>query len=411
MRRQELLRSCGEGPAQVLQSTLEQLPGSRHGNQTVVQVHRRAAPGASLPSIRVVQKKSQRARVVLAGLVVAAAVATVVAVSGGDSSDTRPRCGTNDPDTDWGVGVWPTGCWRPYADDSPFNQRLPSDPRLDPRSEQIVARFAEGGGPSDLRAGIADTSSDYQHPTYWSEKDDPEFEITCTREFGRCEVEGMRVRIPDLARPAAGSDRHLTVVDQDSGWEYDFWEVNSKPKGGGVLSVGFGGRTRIDGRRSRLQLHGRPLRKPGRDHPGSGAGARPHRPCPLRDRRLRLGPARVPGAGHGRAMLRPHRRPQRGHPLPARHVRGRDQRARSPPLEARDPPGDGSIRHVRRRHRRITVVPRVRVRLDVYEFRREDPRIVDIARRPASPASGTATTSTWRRTSTGESPARWWIRA
>ena len=247
MRRQELLRSCGEGPAQVLRSKLEQLSGSRHGNQTVVQVHRRAAPGASLPSIRVVQKKSQRARVVLAGLVVAAAVATVVAVSGGDSSDTRPRCGTNDPDTDWGVGVWPTGCWRPYADDSPFNQRLPSDPRLDPRSEQIVARFAEGGGPSDLRAGIADTSSDYQHPTYWSEKDDPEFEITCTREFGRCEVEGMRVRIPDLARPAAGSDRHLTVVDQDSGWEYDFWEVNSKPKGGGVLSVGFGGRTRIDG--------------------------------------------------------------------------------------------------------------------------------------------------------------------
>jgi hypothetical protein len=194
----------------------------------------------------VVLKRSHRARLALAGLVVATAAAIVVAIPGG-SSETERRCGTNDPNTGWGVGVWPTGCWRPYADDSPFNQPLPDQPRLDPRSDQIVARFTEGAGPSDLRAGIADTAGDYQHPTYWSADGDPEFQVTCTEAFGRCEVEGMRVRIPDLARPAAGSDRHLTVVDQDSGWEYDFWKVESKPRGGGVLRVGFGGRTRIDG--------------------------------------------------------------------------------------------------------------------------------------------------------------------
>ncbi len=191
-------------------------------------------------------KRSNRARLALAGLVVATAVGIVVAVSGG-SSDAPRRCWTNEPNSGWGVGQWPDGCWRPYADDSPFNQRLSRDPRLDPRSDQIVARLTAGGGPSDLRAGIADTPGDYQHPTYWSTKDDPEFEVTCTRAFGRCEVEGMRVRIPDRARPAGGSDKHLTVVDQDSGWEYDFWEVESKPRGGGVLRVGYGGRTRIDG--------------------------------------------------------------------------------------------------------------------------------------------------------------------
>ena len=411
MRRRELLRSCGEGPAQVLQSKLEQLSGSRHGNQTVVQVHRRAAPVASLPSIRVVQKRSQRARVVLAGLVVAAAVATVVAISGGDSSDTRPRCGTNDPDTDWGVGVWPTGCWRPYADDSPFNQRLPSDPRLDPRSD------ADRG---PLRRG-------------WR----------AVRPPGRDRRHEQRLPAPHLlvreGRPRVRDHLHARVRPLRGGGDARADPRPGPPRRGlgpaphrrgPGLRLGvrlLGGELQAEGRRraerglrgthqnrrrrSRLQLHGRPLRKPGRDHPGSGAGARPHRPCPLRDRRLRLGPARVPGAGHGRPVLRPHRRPQRGHPPPARHVRRRDQRARRPPLEAGDPPGDGPVRHVRRRHRRITVGPRVRVRLHVHEL---PPRGPDRGHRPPRrdrPRARTAITSMWPRTSTGRVACAWWTRA
>ena len=36
-------------------------------------------------------------------------------------------------------------------------------------------------------------------------------------------------------------------MDQDSGWEYDFWQVRRKPRGGGRLVISWGGRTRIDG--------------------------------------------------------------------------------------------------------------------------------------------------------------------
>ena len=39
----------------------------------------------------------------------------------------------------------------------------------------------------------------------------------------------------------------MTVVDQASGWEYDLWQVTSKPRGGGRLLTSWGGRTRIDG--------------------------------------------------------------------------------------------------------------------------------------------------------------------
>jgi hypothetical protein len=57
----------------------------------------------------------------------------------------------------------------------------------------------------------------------------------------------MQIRVPDAARPAAGGDGHMTVVDQAGGWEYDLYKVRSKPAGGGTLEFRWGGRTRIDG--------------------------------------------------------------------------------------------------------------------------------------------------------------------
>ena len=283
------------------------------------------------------------------------------------------------------MGNWPPADWRPYSDDSPFNQVLPEDPRLHPRSSAVVARLTEQGGPSDLRAGIADSDGDVQHPTYWSTADDPVFTIHCTRPYGRCEIEGMKVRIPDRARPAGGSDAHLTVVDQRSGWEYDLWEVESKPSGGGELVTGYGGRTRIDGDglasdataahfgllagiiRAEELLAGRI------DHalflvadcdsgefvyPARGRGA----PCedrtdaPAEGMRFQLDMSDAEIRALGRAAL-----------------------------EAGDPAGPGALRHVRRRHRRIPVGPRVRVRVDLHELRlsRPDPQVRQADRHPA----------------------------
>lgn len=97
-------------------------------------------------------------------------------------------------------------------------------------------------------AGEADTADDYSHPVYFSQPDDPVFTLSCYEtSWGRCEIEGHEIRIPDAARPAAGDDGHLTVVSRESGWEYDLWKVRSKPRGGGTLSFHWGGRTRIDG--------------------------------------------------------------------------------------------------------------------------------------------------------------------
>ena len=145
------------------------------------------------------------------------------------------------------AGQWPPGCWRPYSSDSPFNKPIPANPRLHPNSDAIVERLTGFGPPHSLLAGAADTTWDYYRPVYYSRPGDPDFEVNCTMYGGACPIDGHRIRIPDRARPAGGTDHHLTVVDQSSGFEYDFWNVQSKPSGGGTLEVGWGGRTRIDG--------------------------------------------------------------------------------------------------------------------------------------------------------------------
>ena len=145
------------------------------------------------------------------------------------------------------VGAWPGACWRPYSADSPFNRPISAAPQVRADSAAIVARVLAFGAASNLVAGTAGTTSDWQHPTYYPQASDPLFTLHCTEAWGTCPIEGMQIRVPDAARPAGGSDAHMTIVDQATGWEYDLWSVTSKPAGGGTLSFGWGGRTRIDG--------------------------------------------------------------------------------------------------------------------------------------------------------------------
>jgi hypothetical protein len=149
------------------------------------------------------------------------------------------------------VGRWPGACWRPYGQASPFNQRLPDSPRVSPDSGRIVSRFTAAGGPADLVLGAADTSSDWEHPTYWARRSDPKFRLRCQEDRGgsRCEIEGHRIRIPRRARPAAGGDGHMTIVDPAHRWEYDLYEVSGRPRRGRV-NLRWGGRTRVAGPRS-----------------------------------------------------------------------------------------------------------------------------------------------------------------
>jgi len=145
----------------------------------------------------------------------------------------------------FGAGNWPSGGWRPYADSSPFNRPV-GDAATHPHSAQLVARALQWGAPSNLIVGSADTTGDYGHPVYWAQPTDPTFVLHATASWGRASIEGMRIHVPAGARPAGGSDGHMTIVQPD-GWEYDLWQAQPLPTGSDTLTFAWGGRVRIDG--------------------------------------------------------------------------------------------------------------------------------------------------------------------
>jgi hypothetical protein len=180
---------------------------------------------------------SRRAQLLLTALLAAAVAA--LAAAGCASADQKRM-------TSWEgfrAGHWPGADWRPYAADSPFNTPI-AQTRVHPRSRAIVARILSWGEPAGIVAGVSDSADDYAHPTYYARSDDPVYRLRS--QYGRSPFDGRRIRIPAAARPAGGGDAHMTVVQPD-GWEYDFWQVRSKPRGGKTLRFTIGDRLRIDG--------------------------------------------------------------------------------------------------------------------------------------------------------------------
>lgn len=164
----------------------------------------------------------------------------------------RVRCGESASASAYGIGHWPSSCWRPYANSSPFNRSIGRRPPRLSNSHGIVRHLLRGGRVSSLVAGDPDAGGS---PTYYSQPGDPVYRLHCSEPWGRCEIEGMRVAVPARAVPTGGlatqhndHDAHMTVIDQASGWEYDLWHVTKKAPDGGRLAFGWGGRTRIDGR-------------------------------------------------------------------------------------------------------------------------------------------------------------------
>jgi hypothetical protein len=142
----------------------------------------------------------------------------------------------------------PGACWRPYSDSSPFNTPVGSDPNVASDSSKVVDRLMSFGTMDNIVAGASQTADDWMHPIYFSSPSDPLYTIHCTMNSGQCNtLDGMSLHIPAAAEPAGGGDGHMAVIDQQTGWEWDFWQVHSKPSGGGTLTVSSAGRTMITG--------------------------------------------------------------------------------------------------------------------------------------------------------------------
>ncbi len=159
------------------------------------------------------------------------------------------------------VGHWPPACWRPYASPapsapSPFNTPIPTGAKLDSSSRAIVdyTRAQHWTLPNG-DTGHFVLSADGSRPVYWSQPGNPAVTVRCTGVGSYCEPSlfgpppdfprTIRVSIPQGARPQTATDGHMVVVDQEHGWEYDFWQARWTNGPKTALTVSAGGRIRI----------------------------------------------------------------------------------------------------------------------------------------------------------------------
>ena len=164
-----------------------------------------------------------------------------------DAAGARVGCDYKHGLGTFGVGSWPDDCWRPYNDASPFNLKISVEAKRAGGQADVVSAALGGGGAAYLVAGDPKRADGIA--TFYPNESDPVYTLHCTEDWGTCPIEGATVHVPAGATPAgsAGTDAHMTLVDQESGWEYDLWAVQNFPDGGGALNFGWGGRTRIDG--------------------------------------------------------------------------------------------------------------------------------------------------------------------
>jgi hypothetical protein len=176
-----------------------------------------------------------------------AAIAAIAVIAEPAAADSGLGCRVNDVVGSFGAGKWPGACWRPYSDTSPFNLAMGPGAPVAHDSSRTVRAAVGGGDAAYIVAG--DPKRPDGIAVYYSKVTDPVYRLHCTEDWGTCPIEGMRIHVPEGAQPAGGygTDAHMTIVDQWSGWEYDLWAVTSIPRSGGTLRMGFGGRTRIDG--------------------------------------------------------------------------------------------------------------------------------------------------------------------
>lgn len=186
---------------------------------------------------------------------------TVDASDGGDGADAAIDSG-GCPTGPFGGKSFPPACYRPFAKTSVFNTKLPATPKIMVGSDAIIKRVIGvdrpiAPGATQIANMLALDDGTGGWPTYWAVDKDPLFHVDCTEFGGGCSVHDASVslHIPAGALIQGGcgadvaSDRHLTVVDQSSGWEYDLWHVATCPipASGGTIKIGWGGRAKIDG--------------------------------------------------------------------------------------------------------------------------------------------------------------------
>jgi hypothetical protein len=127
--------------------------------------------------------------------------------------------------------------WRPFSNDSPWNERIPANAKIDPQSSRLIDELAQGDFVINM--------DDWSIPVYYINSDlVPKVNVMNSRPgiYGKGFAEPNHIPVlPDfIASPPVGdfSDNHLCILDTTAMIEWDMWAARKNKDG--VWTTGLG---------------------------------------------------------------------------------------------------------------------------------------------------------------------------
>src|SRR5262245_39858763 len=138
--------------------------------------------------------------------------------------------------TTWAPAAKPPKQFRSPAR-GPFAHPIPAGAKVDPNSDRYISALAETTG----SRGFILTVRRWSVPVYYATKSTPRRDVRLTAGW-RAANRILRVPIPARAAPDPAGDGHMTVLQQSTGCEYDFFRAR---KAGGNWFADWGNTLRI----------------------------------------------------------------------------------------------------------------------------------------------------------------------
>ena len=114
-----------------------------------------------------------------------------------------------------------------YSDDSPFNQKIPSHPEIDPNSDLMIGSLKEAGMGENL---ITVSIGSWTTTLFYADENTPRYDVKLTAYWSPYK-KLLNVPIPDNAVQDPSDDGSMVVIDLSTGYEYDFWQARKTKNG------------------------------------------------------------------------------------------------------------------------------------------------------------------------------------
>jgi hypothetical protein len=119
--------------------------------------------------------------------------------------------------TIYSVANWPSSDWHFFSDASPWNAPIKTSDQA-AKSTTMISKMVNDGPPG---ASTAHSRFSWGFPLYFGTSNDPLYtlKVAGDADFSQ-DIDGARVHLPPGAKPSAGADGVLRLLDQVNGFSY-----------------------------------------------------------------------------------------------------------------------------------------------------------------------------------------------